>query len=46
LDVILAAVLANEAQRARRGKSAYEFAQQYSWQRTAAELATLYRQIA
>ena len=46
LNVILAAALENETERTRRGKSAYEFAQQYSWQRTAAELAKLYRQLA
>lgn len=42
----LAAVLADETERARRGKAAYQFAQQYSWQRTATDLIGLYRQIA
>jgi glycosyltransferase involved in cell wall biosynthesis len=42
----LAAVLANETECARRGKAAHQFAQQYSWQRTARELAQLYQQLA
>lgn len=41
----LAVVLNDETERARRGKAAHHFARQYSWQRTAAELAALYRQI-
>lgn len=42
----LAAVLENETERARRGQAAHQFSQRYSWQRTATELAELYRQIA
>ena len=42
----LAAVLENETERARCGKAAHQFSRQYSWQRTANELAKLYRQIA
>ena len=42
----LATVLADESERARRGEAAREFARAFSWQRTARELAELYRQIA
>jgi glycosyltransferase involved in cell wall biosynthesis len=42
----LAAVLGDENERARRGKAAFQFSKQYSWQRTATELAELYRQVA
>jgi glycosyltransferase involved in cell wall biosynthesis len=38
-------ILADEEDRARRGKAAYRFAQRYSWQRTATELVELYREI-
>ena len=41
----LAAVLENEAERARRGKAAHEFSLRYSWQKTATDLIDLYRQI-
>jgi glycosyltransferase involved in cell wall biosynthesis len=41
----LAAVLADETELARRGKAAHQFSLAYSWQRTAKELAELYRQI-
>lgn len=41
----LAMVLDDESGRRRRGHAAYQFAQQYSWQRTAMELAELYEQI-
>ena len=42
----LAAVLEDETELARRGKAAFQFSRQYSWQRTARELAQLYRQVA
>lgn len=42
----LAAVLEDQNECARRGKAAQEFSRAYSWQRTARELAGLYRQIA
>ncbi|HET9478990.1 MAG TPA: glycosyltransferase, partial [Pyrinomonadaceae bacterium] len=42
----LAAVFNGNIERMRRGRAAHQFAQQYSWQRTATELAELYRQIA
>lgn len=42
----LAQVLENETERARRGKAAHRFSQQYSWPGTATELTALYRQIA
>lgn len=45
LNDSLAAVLENESERERRGKAAHELSRQYSWQRTAKELAELYRQI-
>lgn len=41
----LATVLEDENERVRRGKAAFQFSKQYSWQRTAKELADLYRQI-
>jgi glycosyltransferase involved in cell wall biosynthesis len=41
----LALILKEEEERERRGRAAYQFSQRYSWQRTAAELAELYRQI-
>lgn len=41
----LAAVLQDKTERERRGRAAYQFAQRYSWQRTAAELARLYQEI-
>lgn len=41
----LSAVLDDDTERVRRGRAAHQFAQQYSWQRTATELAELYRQI-
>jgi len=41
----LAAVLGDETERARRGKAAFQFSKQYSWQRTAKELTELYQQI-
>lgn len=46
LNTGLAAALENETERARRGNAAFQFSKQYSWQRTAKELAELYRQIA
>jgi glycosyltransferase involved in cell wall biosynthesis len=36
----------NESERVRRGKAAQQFSRAYTWQRTARELAELYRQIA
>ncbi|HKS08734.1 MAG TPA: glycosyltransferase [Pyrinomonadaceae bacterium] len=41
----LAAVVKNESERERRGEAAYQFSQQFSWQRTATELVELYQQI-
>lgn len=41
----LAATLENDAERARRGKAASSFARQHTWQRTATELAQLYREL-
>lgn len=41
----LAVVLHDEAERARRGKAATGFARQHTWQRTATELAQLYREL-
>lgn len=41
----LGTALENETERARRGKAAFQFSKQFSWQRTAKELAELYRQI-
>lgn len=41
----LAAALADESLRARRGKAAQVFAQRYSWQRTAADLIALYEEV-
>ena len=41
----LATALENESERARRGKAAFQFSKQYSWERTAKELKELYQQI-
>lgn len=41
----LVAALDNETERDLRGKAAYEFSRQYSWQRTATELIDLYWQV-
>jgi glycosyltransferase involved in cell wall biosynthesis len=41
----LATALADESERARRGKAAHVFAQRYSWQKTAAELIQLYEEV-
>ena len=41
----LAAALAHEGERARRGKAAHVFAQGYSWKKTAADLIDLYEEI-
>jgi glycosyltransferase involved in cell wall biosynthesis len=41
----LSAVLDDETERARRGRAARQFSLAYSWQRTARELAQLYRQL-
>jgi glycosyltransferase involved in cell wall biosynthesis len=41
----LTAAIENEAERARRGKAASSFARQHTWQRTATELARLYREL-
>ena len=41
----LAAALADESQRARRGKAAHVFAQGYSWEKTAADLIDLYEEV-
>ena len=41
----LAAALADESLRARRGKAAQVFAQRYSWKKTAAELIALYEEV-
>ena len=40
----LAAALADESQRTLRGKAGYEFAQRYSWKKTAADLISLYEE--
>lgn len=45
LEQGLEAVLEDREERKRRGEVAFRFAQRYSWQRTAAELAELYREI-
>jgi glycosyltransferase involved in cell wall biosynthesis len=45
LEQGLGVVMEDGAERKRRGEAAYRFAQRYSWQRTAAELADLYREI-
>jgi glycosyltransferase involved in cell wall biosynthesis len=42
----LSTVLADESELARRGRAAHQFSLAYSWQRTARELAQLYRQLA
>jgi glycosyltransferase involved in cell wall biosynthesis len=41
----LGAVLADDAERARRGKSACLFAQRYSWEKTATDLIDLYEEV-
>lgn len=41
----LAAALKNETERRLRGKAASSFARQHTWQRTATELAALYREL-
>ena len=41
----LNAALTNENERTQRGRAAYLFSQQYSWERTATELTTLYRDL-
>lgn len=41
----LAVALENEVERERRGKAASGFARQHTWQRTATELAQLYREL-
>jgi glycosyltransferase involved in cell wall biosynthesis len=43
LKVGLTTALNDETERARRGKAAFQFSQQYSWQRTATDLIDLYR---
>lgn len=45
LSAGLATALENESERARRGKAAHQFSLAFSWQRTARELAALYRRI-
>jgi glycosyltransferase involved in cell wall biosynthesis len=45
LNAGLATVLADKSERAQRGEAAHRFSLAYSWQRTARELAELYRQI-
>lgn len=41
----LAAALADDTERERRGKAAYLFAQRYSWKKTAADLIDLYNEV-
>ncbi len=45
LSNALAAVMADEGERRRRGNAAYEFAKRYSWDKVATELKDLYREI-
>lgn len=45
LDQRLDGLLQDEANRTMRGRAAYEFAQRYSWKKTALELIDLYQEI-
>jgi glycosyltransferase involved in cell wall biosynthesis len=45
LTAALGAVLTDDAERARRGKSACLFAQRYSWEKTATDLIDLYEEV-
>lgn len=45
MNISLTAALENETERARRGKAAFQFSKQFSWERTAKELKELYQQI-
>jgi glycosyltransferase involved in cell wall biosynthesis len=41
----LAAVMADEGERLRRGKAALEFAKRFSWDKVGRDLADLYRDV-
>lgn len=46
LKETLAAAIGDEDERMRRGRAAYEFSKRYSWDKVAADLMELYREIA